>query len=114
MVSGGSMVSASVMPAAETRTLLVVPAGRSAVGSSVKVVEGEALSVKVWGEPVGHSIEKEPVVALTDSLKVTVMLEFCATPVAPFAGEGAAPVGPSSTLIVTVAESFGVVPFVTV
>src|SRR5919112_200196 len=114
MLSGGSKVSASVIWLAKTVTVQVVPAGRSAVGSSVKLAAGEALSVKVWGEPAGHCTEKEPVVALTGSLKLTVMFVFCATPVAPLTGEVDATVGPSSTLIVTVAVSSGVVPLVAV
>src|SRR5215208_6802901 len=97
-----------------TVTVQVVPAGRSAVGLSVKLAEGEALSVKVCGVPAGHSTVNEPVVALTGSVKLTVMFEFCATLVAPFAGEVVVTAGPSSTLIVTVAVSFGVVPFVAV
>src|SRR5215204_5296559 len=97
-----------------TFTVQVVPAGRSAVGSSVKLAAGEALSVKAWGVPAGHSTENEPVVALTGSVKLTVMLEFGATPFAPFAGAVVVTAGPSSTLIVTVAVSFGERPLVAV
>src|ERR1700750_2575476 len=114
MLSGGSKLSASVIPAAKTVTVQVVPAGRSAVGSSVKLAEGDELSVKVCGEPAGHWTEKEPAVALTGSVKLIVMFEFCATLVAPFAGEVVVTVGPASTLIVTVAVSFGERPFVAV
>src|SRR5215207_5670484 len=112
MLSGGSKVSASVIPAAKTVTVQVVPAGRSAVGSSVKLAEGEALSVNVCGEP--HCTEKEPVVALTGSVKLTVMLEVGATLFAPFAGEVVVTAGLASTLIVTVAVSFGERPLVAV
>src|ERR1043165_8315138 len=113
MLSGGSKLSASVMPAAKTVTVQVVPAGRSAAGSSVKLAEGEALSVKVCGLPA-QLTEKEPVVALTGSLKLIVMFEFGAALVAPLAGEVVVTDGASSTLIVTVAESLGVVPLVAV
>src|ERR1043165_6182883 len=106
MLSGGSKLSASVMPAAKTVTEQVVPAGRSAVGSSVKLAGGEALSVKVCGLPA-QLTEKEPVVALTGSVKLTVMFEFCAMLFAPFVGDVVVTDGPASTLIVTVAESFG-------
>src|SRR5215207_4878007 len=98
MLSGGSKVSASVIPAAKTVTVQDTPAGRSAVGSSVKLAEGEALSVKVCGEPAGHWTEKEPVVALTGSVKLTVMFEFCATLFTPFAGEVVVTAGLASTL----------------
>src|SRR5919112_676386 len=100
MLSGGSNESASVIPLAKTVTVQVVPPGRSAAGSSVMLDVPEPLTVKVCGVPVGHWTEKEAAVALTGSLKLTVMLEFCATPVAPFAGDVEVTVGPVSTLMV--------------
>jgi hypothetical protein len=74
----------------------------------------EPLTLNVCGAPVGHWTEKEPVVALTGSLKLIVMTEFCATLVVPFVGEVEVTEGAASTLIVTVAVSFGVCPFVAV
>jgi len=46
----------------------------------------EPVTPKLSGVPVGHSSVNELVVAATDSLKVTTMFEFLATPVAPSAG----------------------------
>src|SRR4051812_10943175 len=114
MLSGGSNVSTSMIWLAKTVTVQVVPEGRSATGSRVKLLAGDALSVNACGEPVGHWIEKELVVALTGSVKLMVMLELVATLVAPFAGVVVVTAGPASTLIVTVAVSFGVRPFVAV
>src|SRR5438046_1765641 len=69
-----------------TVTVHVVDAGRSNVGSIVIVEVPESVTAKVSGVPVGQSSENELVVAFTGSLKVTVMLLFAATLVAPFAG----------------------------
>src|SRR5438093_4436312 len=86
MLSGGSPLSTSVMPLARTVTVQVVDAGRSKVGSSVIVEPGEPVTPYACGEPLGHSIVNELPPAFTGSLKLTVMLPFAATPVAPFAG----------------------------
>ena len=87
MLSGGSPASVSVIWLANTVTVQITPMGKFEVGSSVKLVAGEELSVNAWVFPgAGHSIWNELVVALTDSLKLIVMLVFAATPVAPLVG----------------------------
>src|SRR5215213_4862034 len=87
MLSGGSPASTSVISAALTVTVHWTPMGRSEVGLSVKVLEGLAESAKACVLPgVGHSMEKELVVAFTLSLKLTTMLTLAATPVAPLVG----------------------------
>src|SRR5215217_3036885 len=87
MRSGGSTVSASLIPLASTVTVQVVAPGRLAVGSRVIVALPEPLTLKSWRFPgVGHSIVKELVVAFTGSLNVTVMLPLGFTPVASLTG----------------------------
>src|SRR5438552_14447625 len=102
MWSGGSFESVSLTLFAITLTAHVTPSGRSAVGSSVIAEPGEPLTVKLFAVPLGHSRLNELVVALTDSLKVTVAFAFTATCVAPFAGdvlstEGASSLGVTKT-----------------
>src|SRR5437762_20132 len=78
-LSGGSTVSTSLIPVAITFTEQTVPSGRLLDGSSVIDEPGEPLTEKLSGVPVGQSSENELVVAVTDSLKLTTMLEFTAT-----------------------------------
>ena len=84
MLSGGGSVS--VICAAITFTVQVVPAGRFEDGVRVMVVAGDALWLNVFGVPTGHSSENALAVALTLSLKVTEIVEFTATFVAAEAG----------------------------
>jgi hypothetical protein len=56
---------------------------------------------------VGHSIVKELVVTSTASVKLTTMFVLVAIPVAPFVGLVVVTAGAASTVIVTVAVSFG-------
>src|SRR5213080_747486 len=80
-------------------TAHVVPCGRSAVGSSTAWLVPEPLTVKLFAVPLGHSRLNELVEKVTASLKLTVMLVFTATLVAPLVG----------TVVVTAgAVSFGV------
>src|SRR6266536_2797107 len=95
MWSGGSTESTSLIWFASTVTVQIVPAGRSLFGSSVIPVPGEPLTVTGSGVPVGHSSVNELPLAVTLSLKSTVMLVSIATWSAPSAGvvlvtEGAA------------------------
>src|ERR1051325_1011318 len=87
MWSGGSNVSVSLTLFAITLTAHVVPAGRSAVGSSVIDEPVVVLRLKLFAVPVGHSRLNELVDTVTDSLKLTVMLELVPTWVAPFVGD---------------------------
>src|SRR5262245_29998561 len=86
MLSGGSIVSVSEICEAVTLTVQVVPAGRFEDGVRVMVVAGDALWVNVCGVPTGHSSDKALAVALTLSLKVTEIVEFTGTFVAPEVG----------------------------
>src|SRR5215203_5511308 len=81
-VSGGSSWSETCPPA--TTTPQVDVAGKSVVGSSVKVV-GPPLTVAGWS-PSGHVIANQVPVTLTGSLNVIVTLLSSATPVALSAG----------------------------
>ena len=67
-------------------TVQTVPLGRFAFGVSVKLVDGDELSVYASGVPVGHSRLNELVDAVTCSEKLTVTVDVVATPVAPFVG----------------------------
>ena len=100
-LSGGSRVSASLMPAAYTVIVQLAPWGSAPVGSSVTVALPDPLMAKGIGV-ASHVKAKEPAVALTGSLKVTVGLTSVATWVAPSAGLvevtlGAASLGPDWT-----------------
>jgi hypothetical protein len=75
----------------------VVLYGRFAEGVRVKLVAGLADCVNALGLPDGHSNVKALLVALTDSLKLIVMVEVTATPVAPFNGELLVMLGAAST-----------------
>jgi hypothetical protein len=86
------------MPAASTATVQTTPAGSAELGVSVKLVAGEAESVNARGEPTGHSSANELVLALTLSLKLTVIVALVATPVAPLAGVVLVTVGAASVL----------------
>src|SRR5947208_15986392 len=86
MLSGGSTVSTSLIPVAITLTAHVVPSGRFAAGSSTAWLVPEPLTVKVFGVPLGHWRVNELVEKVTASLKLTVMLVFTATLVAPLVG----------------------------
>src|SRR5690606_40046959 len=81
-----SDLSASVTCEAITFALHSVPAGRLADGVSVTLAAGVAEDVKPMGVPAGHSSENAPALALTDSLKPTVMAAVGCTAVAPLAG----------------------------
>src|SRR5687767_6214899 len=97
MLSGGSFASVSEIWFAITVTVQSVPAGSGDVGVSVKLDDGEALSVNACTLPgAGHSIVNELVVAATDSLKLTTMVVFVATVFAPFAGVVVVTAGGSS------------------
>src|SRR5436190_1212335 len=98
MLSGGSTVSTSLIWFAITFTEQTVPSGRLLVGSSVIDEPGERLTEKLAGVPVGHSRVNELVVAVTGSLKVTVMFVFAATSVAPSAGEWLVTAGAESVV----------------
>src|SRR5918911_2012311 len=87
MLSGGSTVSTSLIWFAITFTEQIVPSGRSLVGSSVIDEPGEPLTVKLSEVLVGHSSVNELVVAVTGSLKFTVMFVFTATWSAASAGD---------------------------
>src|SRR5262245_51800646 len=86
MLSGGSIVSVSVICVAVTFTVQVVPGGRFEDGVRVMVVAGDALGLNAFGVPAGHSSENALAVALTLSLKLMEIAEFTATFVAEFAG----------------------------
>jgi hypothetical protein len=88
--------SASTTFAATTVTLQTVFTGRLLVGVSVNVVAGELESVNVFGVPAGHSSLNELVVACTDSLNVTEIVELSGTSVAPFVGVVLVTVGGTS------------------
>src|SRR5215207_3997756 len=105
MRSGGSTVSASLIPLARTVMVQVVAPGRLAVGSRVIVEVPEPLTLKSWRFPdVGHSIVNEPVVAFTGSLNVTVMLSLGFTSVASLAGLVLETVGAASSVVNEKAE----------
>jgi hypothetical protein len=66
----------SVIWVAFTVIVQTVPNGRSTVGSSVKLLAGDALNVNgVSPSPTGHCRLNELVVALTGSLKLMTMFE---------------------------------------
>src|SRR2546430_17237860 len=93
MLSGGSIASTSLIPAARTVTVQTAPFGRFDVGSSVIVEPGEPLTVNACAEPVGHSSVNELPLAVTGSLKLTSMFAFLATSIAPSAGVGVRTLG---------------------
>lgn len=97
-------MSTSVTLAATTPTAQE-PSGRLLLGVSVKVVAGDAESVKACDEPPGHSSVKELRLALTDSEKVIPMVALCATGLAPLAGLVLETVGGVLTEILTVSVS---------
>src|SRR5688572_10004679 len=97
MLSGGSLASVSEIWFAITVTVQSVPAGSGAIGVSVKLAAGEALSVNACTLPgAGHSIVNELVVAATDSLKLIVIVAFCPTFAATFVGVVDVTVGAAS------------------
>src|SRR5688500_2976866 len=98
MVSGGSLVSASVTCAATTVTVQVTPLGRLALGLSTKLLAGPVpvMLLKPIGVPTGHSSVKALPVTFTGSLKVIVMLVSDAWFVAPLAGTVVVTVGAAS------------------
>jgi hypothetical protein len=69
-----------------TTIVQTVLAGSGLVGVRVKELEGEELVVKLSGVPVGHSSVKALPVALTDLLKLIVIVELAFTSTAPFVG----------------------------
>src|SRR5438105_768287 len=99
MWSGGSIRSVSLISSLCTVIVHVVPAGRCAFGVRVIVVAGEEDCEKASGVPVGHSSENAFDVALTDSLKLTSMVEPRATSVAPSAGEVLVTLGAASCVV---------------
>src|SRR5437868_4168653 len=86
MWSGGSIASVSLISSLWTVIVHTVPAGRSALGVKVNDVAGDDVCENASVVPVGHSIVKALVVALTDSLKVIWIVVSRATSVAPSAG----------------------------
>lgn len=72
------------------------------MGSSVTLVPGEALTVKITGVPVGQASVNEALVKFTLSLKLITMLALRATPVAPLAGEVLVTVGGASVVKVKI------------
>src|ERR687883_438040 len=99
MLSGGSTVSVSRFSSLCTVIVQTVPAGRFAVGVSVKDVAGDEVCENAFEVPVGHSIEKAFDVALTDSLKVIWMTVSRATSVAPSAGLVVLTLGAASCVV---------------
>src|SRR5947208_11868286 len=99
MLSGGSIASTSLIPAARTVTVQTAPFGRFDVGSSVIVEPGEPLRVNDCAEPVGHSSVNELPLAVTGSLKLTTMFAFLATSVAPSAGVVVLTLGAASCVV---------------
>ena len=85
-MSGGSALSASWIWAATTVTVQTVVCGSALFGVNVYDDAGEELRLYATGVPLGHSSLNELVVALTGSLKLTVMLEPALTAVAPSTG----------------------------
>src|ERR1051325_425569 len=82
MLSGGSAVSASEIWLPTTVTVHCSPFVKSVLGSSVNDVAGLELSPKACTPEVAHETVNDEVVALTDSLKLTVMLVLLAICVA--------------------------------
>jgi hypothetical protein len=78
-------------------TVQTVSAGRFAVGVSVYELAGDELVLKLIGVPLGHSSEKA-LLALTDLLKLIVIVEASGTAVAPFVGTVLVTVGGVSTV----------------
>src|SRR5689334_6437607 len=83
MLSGGSPPSTSVTFAATTVTVHVVLKGKSAVGSSVKLLTppgAGGVAVNATGVPTGHStVHAVESTIFTFSLKLIVMFVFAAT-----------------------------------
>jgi hypothetical protein len=98
MLSGGSTESLSLIPLASTVTVQLVPSGRLAVGSSVKLEPGVPESENVFELPPQTSV-KDAAVALTDSLKLTVTFVSVPTFVAESAGEVLVTVGAASAVV---------------
>src|SRR5689334_1506836 len=95
MLSGGLFVSSSVTPLAATLIAQVVLDGRSLAGSMTTLERLLTTVLLATRVPAGHSTVIAPAATSTASLKLTVILVFTATFVAPFAGvvldtEGAA------------------------
>jgi hypothetical protein len=84
--SGGSMVSTSATPLAETVTVHASPAPKGAVGVIVKVV-GPPETMTTWAPLVSHEIETAPLASVTGSSNPIVTTASVATPVAPSAGD---------------------------
>jgi hypothetical protein len=97
MLSGGSTASASVICAATTEAEHEAPPGIGEVGVRVNVVAGEELSVNGTAVEL-HDRVNELVVALTLSLKLTVIVADGATPVASSAGVVELTVGATSAV----------------
>src|ERR1051326_6110937 len=87
MWAGGSTVSVSLISSLCTVTVQTVPAGSCALGVSVNDVSGDEDCEKVSAVPVGHSSENALLVALTDSLKLIVIVVSRWTSVAPSVGD---------------------------
>src|SRR5437868_8304277 len=87
MWSGGSTESTSLIWFAITFTVQIVPSSRLLDGRSVIEEQGEPLTEKLSGVPVGHSSVNELPLAVTGSLKLTTMFVFTATWAAASAGE---------------------------
>src|SRR5437762_6006224 len=94
MLSGGSFVSVSVIPAAKTFTVQTA-AARLPVGVSVKLDAGDALNVNGC-DPAPQLMSNEAPVAFTCSLKlITIVVLVDAAP--PFTGVVLTTVGAPST-----------------
>ena len=83
--SGGSLLSTSLIAAASAVTVQLAPAGSGAVGVSVIVSVPEPPTVKGCGVEAQASVN-DAAVAVTGSLKVTVIGAAGSMPVAPSAG----------------------------
>src|SRR4029077_13418012 len=86
--SGGSAVSVSLICAATTPTVHVVPTGSALEGWSVIEAPGEPLTVSGCGFPAGHCSVNAFAPALTGSLKPIVMSLPAPTLPAPLTGLG--------------------------
>src|ERR1700752_4851727 len=98
MLLGGSLLSESVTFAATTVTVQTSFDEKFVSGFNVKVMLSDVDLANVCALLLAHEMVKAASGALTASLKVTLMFEPRATPVAPFVGmvletEGAVSVG---------------------
>src|SRR5688572_28551776 len=95
MLSGGSLPSLSLTPAARTVTVHVSLLRKSTSGLTVQLV-GPPLTATVCAPEVAQEIVTDALVMVTGSLKVRLMSVFVATCVAPFVGVFAMTLGAAS------------------